>query len=104
MSILISEIYFLAFGCLLFLIGVVGVVLNRKNLIIMLMSIELILLAVNVNFVVFSFWLDDITGQIFSIFILTVAAAESAIGLAILVIYHRLRGQILIEYINLIQG
>ena len=78
--------HFLILSSLLFLIGVFGIFLNRKNIIIILMSIELILLAVNINFVSFSFFLGDLTGQIFSLFILTVAAAEAAIGLAILVL------------------
>ena len=78
--------------------------LNRKNIIIMLMSIELMLLAVNFNFIIFSVFLDDVVGQIFAFFILTIAAAESAIGLAILVIYYRVRGTVSIEYINLLKG
>ena len=78
--------------------------LNRKNIIIMLMSIELMLLAVNFNFIIFSVFLDDVVGQIFAFFILTIAAAESAIGLAILVIYYRVRGSVSIEYINLLKG
>lgn len=78
--------------------------LNRKNIILMLMSIELMLLAVNFNFIIFSVFLDDIIGQIFALFVLTVAAAESAIGLAILVIYYRIRGTVSIEYINLLKG
>jgi len=88
----------------LFLLGVGGMYLNRKNIIIMLMSIELMLLAVNLNLLVFSLYLDDVIGQLFALFILTVAAAESAIGLAILVIYHRVRGSISVEYISLIKG
>jgi NADH-quinone oxidoreductase subunit K len=78
--------------------------LNRKNIILMLMSIELMLLAVNFNFIIFSFFLDDIVGQIFALFVLTVAAAESAIGLAILVVYYRIRGTVSIEYINLLKN
>jgi NADH-quinone oxidoreductase subunit K len=78
--------------------------LNRKNIILMLMSIELMLLAVNFNLIVFSTFLDDIVGQIFALFVLTVAAAESAIGLAILVVYYRVRGTVSIEYINLLKG
>lgn len=89
---------------ILFLLGLLGIFLNRKNLIIMLMSIELILLAVNLNFIIFSIFNDDLLGQIFSLFILTVAAAESAIGLAILVAYYRVRGSISIKYINLLKG
>jgi NADH-quinone oxidoreductase subunit K len=78
--------------------------LNRKNIILMLMSIELMLLAVNLNFIIFSVFLDDIMGQIFALFVLTVAAAESAIGLAILVVYYRIRGTVSIEYINLLKN
>lgn len=78
--------------------------LNRKNIILMLMSIELMLLAVNLNFIIFSVFLDDIVGQIFALFVLTVAAAESAIGLAILVVYYRIRGTVSIEYINLLKN
>lgn len=89
---------------LLFFIGLSGVMLNRKNIIIILMSVELILLAINFNFIVFSIFLDDFLGQIFAFFILTVAAAESAIGLAIYVIFFRIRGTVSIEYINLLKG
>ena len=89
---------------ILFIIGLSGIFLNRKNIIIMLMSIELILLSINFNFMNCSFFLDDIVGQIFALLILTVAAAESAIGLAILVIYYRIRGIITIELINLMKG
>ena len=78
--------------------------MNRKNIIVMLMSIELMLLAVNFNFLVFSMVVDDVLGQVFSLFILTVAAAESAIGLALLVIYYRARGTVAIEFINLMKG
>lgn len=88
----------------LFLIGLSGIFLNRKNIIILLMSIELMLLAINFNFIIFSVFLDDILGQLFALLILTVAAAESAIGLAILIIYYRIRGAIAIELINLIKG
>jgi NADH-quinone oxidoreductase subunit K len=88
----------------LFIIGLSGIFLNRKNIIIMLMSIELMLLAVNFNFIIFSVYLDDLMGQLFCLFVLTVAAAESAIGLAILVIYYRVRGTIAVEYINLMKG
>jgi NADH-quinone oxidoreductase subunit K len=89
---------------ILFIIGLSGIFLNRKNIIIMLMSIELILLSINFNFIICSIFLDDIIGQIFALLILTVAAAESAIGLAILVIYYRIRGIITIELINLMKG
>lgn len=87
-----------------FLIGILGIFLIKKNIIIILMSIELMLLAININFVIFSVYLDDITGQIFALFILTVAAAESAIGLAILVVYYRIKGIISINFINSIKG
>lgn len=92
--------YFLIITTILFLIGVLGLVLNRKNILIIIMSIELMLLAVNLNFVLFSVYLDDILGQMFVLFILTVAATESAIGLAILVIYYRLKGTIVVEKIK----
>jgi NADH-quinone oxidoreductase subunit K len=88
----------------LFLIGILGIFLVKKNIIIILMSIELMLLAININFIVFSVYLGDITGQVFAIFILTVAAAESAIGLAILVVYYRIKGIISINFINSIKG
>jgi NADH-quinone oxidoreductase subunit K len=88
----------------LFLIGILGIFLVKKNIIIILMSIELMLLAININFIVFSVYLNDITGQVFAIFILTVAAAESAIGLAILVVYYRIKGIISINFINSIKG
>mgnify|MGYP001315822542 FL=1 len=96
--------HFLILSSLLFLIGVFGIFLNRKNIIIILMSIELILLAVNINFVSFSFFLGDLTGQIFSLFILTVAAAEAAIGLAILVCFFRNKGSIAVDDANLMKG
>ena len=89
---------------LLFTIGVAGIILNRKNVILLLMSIELMLLSINLNFIVFSVYLDDVIGQIFALFILTVAAAESAIGLAILVLYYRVRGTVAISYINVMKG
>lgn len=82
---------------LLFGLGLSGIILNRRNIIIILMSIELILLAVNLNFIVYSVYLDDLMGQVFALFVLTVAAAESAIGLAILVVYYRVRGSIAME-------
>jgi len=99
-----NQLKYLAVSSTLFLLGVWGIFLNRKNIIIMLMSIELMLLAVNFNFLIFSVYLDDLIGQIFSLFILTVAAAESAIGLALLVIYYRARGTISVEFINLMKG
>lgn len=95
---------FLTVSTILFLLGLSGIILNRRNIIIVLMSIELILLAVNLNFIVYSVYLDDLMGQVFALFILTVAAAESAIGLAILVVYYRVRGSIAMETINLMHG
>ncbi len=96
--------HYLTVGAILFTIGVFGIFLNRKNVIIILMSIELILLAVNINFVAFSAHLNDLVGQVFALFVLTVAAAEAAIGLAILVIYFRNRGTIAVEDINMMKG
>ena len=95
---------YLTVAAILFTIGVVGIFLNRKNIIVILMSIELILLAVNINFVAFSAYLGDLVGQVFALFILTVAAAEAAIGLAILVIYFRNRGTIAVEDVNVMKG
>ena len=95
---------YLTFSFLLFLLGIWGIFFNRKNIIIMLMSIELMLLAVNLNFLVFSVYLDDLIGQLFALFVLTVAAAESAIGLALLVVYYRVRGTIAVEFISLLKG
>lgn len=100
----IDLVRYLTVPMILFMIGLSGIFLNRKNIIIMLMSIELMLLAVNFNFVVFSVYLDDLVGQMFALLVLTVAAAESAIGLAILVIYYRVRGTIAVEYISLMKG
>lgn len=97
-------ISFLHCSLLLFLLGIWGIFFNRKNIVIMLMCIELMLLAVNLNFLIFSSYLDDLLGQLFSLLILTVAAAESSIGLALLVIYYRARGTISIEYMNLLKG
>ena len=96
----ISINYMIKLNCLIFFIGLIGIALNRKNILITLMSIELLLLAVNLNFAVFSIYLDDIVGQIFIIFILMVAAAESAIGLAILTVFYRLRNSIQFEPIK----
>src|ERR1700693_1285221 len=95
---------YLTVAAILFTIGILGIFLNRKNIIIILMSIELILLAVNINFVAFSAYLGDLVGQVFALFVLTVAAAEAAIGLAILVVYFRNRGTIAVEDINLMKG
>ena len=100
----IGLFHFLAVAAILFTVGVVGIFLNRKNIIIILMSIELILLAVNLNFVAFSAYLGDLVGQVFALFVLTVAAAEAAIGLAILVVYFRNRGTIAVEDINRMKG
>src|ERR1700748_2477115 len=95
---------YLTVAAILFAIGVLGIFLNRKNVIIILMSVELILLAVNINFVAFSTYLGDLVGQVFALFVLTVAAAEAAIGLAILVVYFRNRGTIAVEDVNLMKG
>jgi NADH-quinone oxidoreductase subunit K len=95
---------YLTVAAVLFTIGVLGIFINRKNVIVILMSIELILLAVNINLVAFSAFLGDLSGQVFALFVLTVAAAEAAIGLAILVVYFRNRGTIAVEDINLMKG
>jgi NADH-quinone oxidoreductase subunit K len=100
----IGILHFLTLATFLFITGVCGIFLNRKNLIIILMSIELMLLAVNINLVAFSAYLGDLTGQVFTIFILTVAAAEAAIGLAILVAFYRNRGSVAVEDINELKG
>jgi NADH-quinone oxidoreductase subunit K len=94
----------LSFSFNLFLIGVLGIFLNRKNIIILLLAIEVMLLAINYNLVITSVLIDDIVGQIFALLILTVAAAESAIGLALLMIYYRVRGSISIDFIRLLKG
>lgn len=96
--------HYLTVAAILFTIGIFGIFLNRKNVIIILMSIELILLAVNINLVTFSSFLGDMTGQIFALLVLTVAAAEAAIGLAIVVVYFRNRGTIAVEDINMMKG
>ena len=96
--------HYLTVGAILFTLGVFGIFLNRKNIIIILMSVELILLAVNINFVGFSAELGDLAGQVFALLILTVAAAEAAIGLAILVIFYRNRGSIAVEDVNMMKG
>jgi NADH-quinone oxidoreductase subunit K len=96
--------HYLILAATIFTIGVVGIFINRKNIIVILMSIELILLAVNINLVSFSIYLNDLTGQIFTIFILTVAAAEAAIGLAIIVIYYRNSGTIRVQEIDKLKG
>ena len=96
--------HFLTVAAILFTLGVFGIFLNRKNVIIILMSIELILLSVNINLVAFSSFMGDIVGQVFALLVLTVAAAEASIGLAILVVYFRNRGSIAVEDINLMKG
>jgi NADH-quinone oxidoreductase subunit K len=96
--------HYLTVAAILFTLGVFGIFLNRKNVIVILMSVELILLAVNLNLVAFSAFLGDLTGQIFALLVLTVAAAEAAIGLAILVVFYRNRGSIAVEDINLMKG
>jgi NADH-quinone oxidoreductase subunit K len=96
--------HYLTVGAILFVTGVFGIFLNRKNVITILMSIELILLSVNLNLVAFSAFLNDLVGQIFALFILTVAAAEAAIGLAILVVFFRNRGSIAVEDVNTMKG
>ena len=96
--------HYLILAAIIFTIGIVGIFLNRKNLIVILMCIELLLLAVNINLVSFSIFLNDLNGQIFTLFILTVAAAEAAIGLAIIVAYYRNTGSIAVENINTLKG
>jgi NADH-quinone oxidoreductase subunit K len=96
--------HYLALAAIIFTIGVLGIFINRKNVIVILMSVELILLAVNINLVAFSTFGGDLVGQIFALLILTVAAAEAAIGLAILVVYFRNRGTIAVEDINMMKG
>ena len=95
---------YLTVAAVLFTLGVFGIFLNRKNVIVILMSVELILLAVNINLVAFSTHLNDITGQVFALLVLTVAAAEAAIGLAILVVFYRNRGSIAVEDVNMMKG
>jgi NADH-quinone oxidoreductase subunit K len=96
--------HYLTVAAILFVLGVLGIFLNRKNVIVILMAVELILLAVNLNLVAFSAFLNDLTGQVFAMLVLTVAAAEAAIGLAILVIYFRTRGSIAVDDINRMKG
>lgn len=96
--------HYLTVAAALFTIGIFGIFLNRKNIIIILMSIELILLSVNINLVAFSAFLHDMSGQVFALLVLTVAAAEAAIGLAILVVYFRNRGTIAVEDVNIMKG
>ena len=96
--------HYLAVAAILFTLGVFGIFINRKNVIVILMSIELILLAVNINLIAFSSFLGDMVGQVFALLVLTVAAAEAAIGLAILVVYYRNRGSIAVQDINMMKG
>jgi NADH-quinone oxidoreductase subunit K len=100
----IGLTHYLVVAAILFTLGIAGIILNRKNIIVILMSVELILLSVNLNFVAFSQSLADLTGQVFALFVLTVAAAEAAIGLAILVAFYRNRGTIAVEDINSLKG
>ena len=101
---MIGLVHYLVVSAILFTMGVLGIFLNRKNIIVILMAIELILLAVNINFVAFSAYLHDLVGQVFAMFVLTVAAGEAAIGLAILVIYFRGRGNISVDDVNRMKG
>ena len=101
---MIGVTHYLVVSAILFTLGVLGIFMNRKNLIVILMAIELILLAVNINLVAFSAFLGDLTGQIFAMFVLTVAAGEAAIGLAILVIYFRARGTIAVDSVDHLKG
>ena len=101
---MIGLTHYLVVAAILFALGVLGLIANRKNLIVMLMAIELILLAVNLNLVAFSAFLQDLVGQVFAMFVLTVAAGEAAIGLAILVIYFRGRGSISVDDVNRMKG
>lgn len=96
--------HYLVVGAILFVLGVLGIFLNRKNIIVILMAVELILLSVNLNLVAFSAFMDDLVGQVFAMMVLTVAAAEAAIGLAILVIYYRGRGTIAVDDVNRMKG
>lgn len=100
----IGLAHYLTVAAILFTLGIFGIFLNRKNVIVILMAVELMLLAVNLNLVAFSVHLNDLVGQVFAIFVLTVAAAEAAIGLAILVIFFRNRGSIAVEDINMMKG
>jgi len=96
--------HYITVSAILFVLGVMGIFINRKNVIVILMSVELILLAVNINLVGFSAFMNDLVGQVFAMLVLTVAAAEAAIGLAILVIYFRARGTIAVEDVNVMKG
>jgi len=101
---MITLEHYLTVASMLFVIGIFGLFLNRKNVIILLMSIELMLLSVNINLVAFSSYMNDLVGQVFTLFVLTVAAAEAAIGLAILVSFFRIRGTIAVEDVNVMKG
>ena len=101
---MIGLSHYLTVAAILFTLGVLGIFINRKNVIVILMSVELILLAVNINLVAFSHFLGDLVGQVFALLVLTVAAAEAAIGLAILVVFYRNRGSIAVEDINVMKG
>src|SRR6188474_2957563 len=101
---MITLAHYLTVAAILFVLGVLGIFINRRNVILILMAIELILLAVNINLVAFSAFLGDIVGQVFALLVLTVAAAEAAIGLAVLVVYFRNRGSIAVEDVNLMKG
>jgi NADH-quinone oxidoreductase subunit K len=100
----ISLDHYLIVAALLFIIGAIGIFLNRRNVIVILMSIELMLLAANINFIAFSQYLGDLVGQVFALFVLTVAAAEAAIGLAILLVYFRIRGDIAVDDMTMMKG
>ncbi|MEQ8544343.1 MAG: NADH-quinone oxidoreductase subunit NuoK [Roseitalea porphyridii] len=100
----ITIAHFLTVSALMFVIGIFGIFLNRKSVIVILMSVELILLSVNLNFIAFSAHLQDLVGQVFALFVLTVAAAEAAIGLAILVVFYRNRGSIAVEDVSTMKG
>ena len=95
---------YLILNCTLFILGFFGILINRKNVLIILMTFELILLSISMNFIIFSLYLDDLTGQLFALFILTVAAAESSTGLALLVSYYRVRGSVSIEHDQILKG
>lgn len=100
----INITYYLCLAFFLFFIGIIGIILNKRSVLLILLCIEMILLAVNLNFIFYSTYLDDIIGQIFALYILTVAAAESAIGLALLVIYYRVHNNLSMDSINLLHG
>lgn len=101
---IIDLVKYLTVAMILFILGIWGIFMNRKNIIVMLMSIELMLLAINLNLATYSIYLDDLVGQVFALFVLTVAAAESAIGLAILVAYFRVKGTIAVETVRVLKS